>query len=219
MIPKEEIRKNLEDGLPILIYDFDGREEETDMMFYAGVIDWKKIYILRKEAGGLICYATGSEEGKKLGLKFQTDILLNSEYKQLVKLPQYGDKPAFSLWVNHVNTRTGISDNDRALTILKLHEIISELKEDEKSAVKRFYTEFYAPGHVPILLSRGIGERHGHTELSTTLAEYVGLERSVVIAEMLDEGKSLSKEKVIKYARNMGFLLIEGKEILKEVIA
>lgn len=219
MIPKEEIRKNLEDGLPILIYDFDGREEETDMMFYAGVIDWKKIYILRKEAGGLICYATGSEEGKKLGLKFQTDILLNSEYKQLVKLPQYGDKPAFSLWVNHVNTRTGISDNDRALTILKLHEIISELKEDEKSAVKRFYTEFYAPGHVPILLSRGIGERQGHTELSTTLAEYVGLERSVVIAEMLDEGKSLSKEKVIKYARNMGFLLIEGKEILKEVIA
>ncbi|MQL54717.1 3,4-dihydroxy-2-butanone-4-phosphate synthase [Acidianus ambivalens] len=219
MIPKEEIRKNLEDGLPILIYDFDGREEETDMMFYAGVIDWKKIYILRKEAGGLICYATGSEEGKKLGLKFQTDILLNSEYKQLVKLPQYGDKPAFSLWVNHVNTRTGISDNDRALTILKLHEIISELKKDEKSAVERFYTEFYAPGHVPILLSRGIGERHGHTELSTTLAEYVGLERSVVIAEMLDEGKSLSKEKVIQYARNIGFLLIEGKEILKEVIA
>jgi 3,4-dihydroxy 2-butanone 4-phosphate synthase len=35
---------------------------------------------------------------------------------------------------------------------------------------------------------------------------------------MLDEGKSLSKEKVIQYARNMGFLLIEGKEILKEVI-
>jgi 3,4-dihydroxy 2-butanone 4-phosphate synthase len=218
MISKEEIRKNLEDGLPILIYDFDGREEETDMMFYAGVIDWKKIYILRKEAGGLICYATGNEEGKKLGLKFQTDILLNSEYRQLVKLPQYGDKPAFSLWVNHVNTRTGISDSDRALTILKLHEVISELKENEKDAVKRFYTEFYAPGHVPILLSRGIGKRHGHTELSTTLAEYVGLERSVVIAEMLDEGKSLSKEKVIQYARNMGFLLIEGKEILKEVI-
>jgi 3,4-dihydroxy 2-butanone 4-phosphate synthase len=42
MISKEEIRKNLKDGLPILIYDFDGREEETDMMFYAGVIDWKK---------------------------------------------------------------------------------------------------------------------------------------------------------------------------------
>ncbi|BDC19209.1 3,4-dihydroxy-2-butanone-4-phosphate synthase [Acidianus sp. HS-5] len=219
MISKQEIRKNLEDGLPILIYDFDGREEETDMMFYAGAIDWKKIYILRKEAGGLICYATGKEEGKKLGLKFQTDMLLSSEYKQLVKLPQYGDKPAFALWVNHVNTRTGISDNDRALTISKLHEIISELKEDEKDATKRFYMEFYAPGHVPILLSRGIGERHGHTELSTTLAEYVGLEKSVVITEMLDEGKSLNKEKVMQYAKNMGFLLVEGKEILKEMIA
>ncbi|ARM75820.1 3,4-dihydroxy-2-butanone-4-phosphate synthase [Acidianus manzaensis] len=218
MISKEELRKNLESGLPILIYDFDGREEEIDMMFYAGKIDWKKIYTLRKEAGGLICYATGNEEAKKLGLTFQTEMLSNSQYKQLVKLPQYKDEPAFSLWVNHVDTRTGISDADRALTIEKLHEIISMIKTDEKTAKDKFYQEFYAPGHVPILIARGIGKRRGHTELSTTIASYAGLEKSVVIAEMLDEKNSLKKEKALQYSRNMGFLFVEGKEILKEVI-
>ncbi|AWR97179.1 3,4-dihydroxy-2-butanone 4-phosphate synthase [Acidianus sulfidivorans JP7] len=218
MISKEEIRKNLESGLPILIYDFDGREEEIDMMFYAGKIDWKKIYTLRKEAGGLICYATGNEEAKKLGLMFQTEMLSNSEYKPLVKLPQYKDEPAFSLWVNHIETRTGISDEDRALTITKLHDVISMLKNNEKEARDTFYRDFYAPGHVPILIARGLGKRRGHTELSTSIASYVGLEKSVVIAEMLDEKRSLRKEKALQYSKNMGFLFIEGKEILKEVI-
>lgn len=219
MISKEEIRKNLESGLPVLIYDFDGREEEVDMMFYGGVIDWKKIYILRREAGGLICYATGNEEARRLGLEFQTNLLRMSPYKDLVKTPQYKDEPAFSLWVNHIRTKTGISDEDRALTISKLHEVISVLKFNEIEAKEMFYHEFYSPGHVPILVSRGIEKRRGHTELTIALAQYAGLERSVVIAEMLDEKTSMKKEKAIRYSKNMGFLFIEGKEILKEVIA
>ncbi|MBB5253039.1 3,4-dihydroxy-2-butanone-4-phosphate synthase [Sulfurisphaera ohwakuensis] len=217
MIQKSEIRKNLEDGLPILIYDFDGREEEVDMMFYAGRISWKSINLLRKDAGGLICYVTSKEYGQKLGLDFMSNII-REKYPYLAKKPSYGDEPAFSIWLNHITTKTGINDVDRAKTISELHSVISLLNEDEKLAKEKLETEFYSPGHVPVLLSRGIRYRRGHTELSISLLEYVNLEKSAVIAEMLDDGLSLSKEKALRYARHNGFLFIEGKEILKEVL-
>ena len=52
MRDRTELRKQLESGLPVLIYDFDGREEETDMVFYAGSVTWRSVNVLRKEAGG-----------------------------------------------------------------------------------------------------------------------------------------------------------------------
>ncbi|BFH73440.1 3,4-dihydroxy-2-butanone-4-phosphate synthase [Sulfurisphaera javensis] len=216
MILKSELRKNLEEGLPVLIYDFDGREEEVDMMFYGGKITWKSINLLRKDAGGLICYVTTENYGKKLGLDFMVNIV-KEKYPNLAKKPVYGDEPAFSLWVNHVATRTGINDYDRAKTINELHNVISLINQDETLAREKFEKEFYSPGHVPILLSRGLNKRKGHTELSISLLEYVGLEKSAVIAEMLDDGKSMSKEKALRYAKYNGFLFIEGNEILKEV--
>ncbi|MBW9141933.1 MAG: 3,4-dihydroxy-2-butanone-4-phosphate synthase [Candidatus Aramenus sp.] len=219
MTSKEEIRRALESGLPVLIYDFDGREEETDMVFYAGTASWKTIYTLRTTAGGLICYATGNREANALGLKFQTDILrLDPLYKELVKAPSYKDEPAFSLWVNHVETRTGISDADRAKTVQELHNVVQEIGRDPQSAKESFYSNFYSPGHVPVLISRNIRNRRGHTELSIALMEYLGLERSVVFAEMLDEKESLKREKAIAFSKNNGFILIEGKEILKMVV-
>ncbi|MEM4745873.1 MAG: 3,4-dihydroxy-2-butanone-4-phosphate synthase, partial [Metallosphaera sp.] len=184
---RSDLRKNLEAGLPLLLYDFDGREEEVDMVFYGGAVTWKSIRTLRSMAGGLICYATGKEEAEALGIPFQVDLLRsNNELAKLVKRPKYQDEPAFSVWVNHVETKTGISDEDRAITIRKLHEIIKDILKG-KQARDIFYNEFYSPGHVPILISRGIGARRGHTELSITLVEQLGLERSVVFAEMLDE--------------------------------
>jgi 3,4-dihydroxy 2-butanone 4-phosphate synthase len=62
-----------------------------------------------------------------------------------------------------------------------------------------------------------VSKRRGHTELTVALLELLGLPRSGVIAEMLDDGRSMSKEKVVLYARNNGIPFIEGKELLKEV--
>jgi 3,4-dihydroxy 2-butanone 4-phosphate synthase len=219
MLDKLELRKNLESGVPVLIYDFDGREEEVDMMFFGGKISWKSINILRKDAGGLICYVTSSEIGEKLGIKFMSEIV-KQLYPQLSKKPVYGDEPAFSLWVNHVNTMTGINDEDRAKTISELHKVVELIEEEreENDARLKFYNEFYSPGHVPILLSRGLRNRKGHTELTIALLNFAGLPKSGVIAEMLDDGKSMKKEKAMLYAKTHGFLFIEGKEIIKEVL-
>ncbi|MUN28287.1 3,4-dihydroxy-2-butanone-4-phosphate synthase [Sulfuracidifex metallicus] len=213
---KEYLAKRLLSGLPIMVYDFDGREEEIDMVFYGGSVSWKSIYTLRKDAGGLICYVTGKEEGQKLGLNLITDELRNyQKYSRLVKRPVYGDEPAFAMWVNHMSTRTGISDEDRAKTILELHKTIEMLQIDEKEAKEKFFNEFMAPGHVPVLLSRGLNKRRGHTELTSSLMEFLGLKKSVVIAEMLDERYSMKRQKAEIYAKNNDIPLITGKDILE----
>lgn len=110
------------------------------------VITW-----MRKNAGGLICFVTEDSVGKQLGLNFMSDVLRNAGFDGLIKRPGYGDDPAFSIYVNHVKTKTGgIRDIDRALTITRLADVVRMIKEGRNAeAQKIFYGEFYAPGHVP----------------------------------------------------------------------
>lgn len=206
------IKKDLVMGKPVVIYDFKGREEETDMVFYGGAVTWESINILRNDAGGLICYVTGNKEASEMGLRFLTEEWRDHPiYSKLIKRPVYGDYPSFTIWVNHVGVSTGINDFDRAKTIRELHKVV-EMKDDNK--INYFLNNFYAPGHVPILASRGLENRKGHTELVIELADKLGLPRSMVIAEMLDSGRSLSKEKAEKFARTRGIEFIEGKDVL-----
>ncbi|MEM0133917.1 MAG: 3,4-dihydroxy-2-butanone-4-phosphate synthase [Thermoplasmatales archaeon] len=207
------IRKELLNGAPLIIYDFDGREEEADMVLYAGSITWESIYKLRKEAGGLICYVTGREEASKIGLTFLTEEWkYHPVYQNLIKKPSYGDYPSFTMWVNHISTSTGISDADRANTIRELHNLLTDHIDDKKEF---FLKNFYAPGHVPVLASRGMDQRRGHTELVARIAELVNLPRSMVIAEMLGEGHSLNRENAERYASRNNLIFLEGKDIIR----
>jgi 3,4-dihydroxy 2-butanone 4-phosphate synthase len=215
----EKAIRDFKKGKPVLIYDWPTREGEVDMVYYAGLIDHRKIYKLRTKAGGLLCFATNENIAKSLGISLMSDLLERLGYKELsVKKASYGGKSPFSLWVNSVHVRTGISDIDRAMTISQLHKVTSlVVKGDTEQARKMFYSDFYAPGHVPILIAKDIGVRKGHTELAIALAILSGLEPSVVFAEMLDYGHSLSLEKAKKFAENHDLALITGKELLETI--
>jgi len=164
----------LAEGKPVLIHDSADRENEVDIVYRADMITPEVIRSIRKIAGGLICFVTKYEYGKMLGLDLQSRLLKKLALEPLVKLPGYGDEPAFSLWVNHVKVKTGIRDVDRALTIRELAKVVLLLEMGQiDKARELFYSEFYSPGHVPILLGR-VGERRGHTELSLMLAEKLG---------------------------------------------
>ncbi|NPA85777.1 MAG: 3,4-dihydroxy-2-butanone 4-phosphate synthase [Crenarchaeota archaeon] len=209
----EELRESLRSGKPLLLFDFPGREEEVDLVYYAPAVGVAQVYSLRTLAGGLICFATTYEIGKALGLDFAWKALKEAN-PRLVKRPRYGDYPAFSIWLNHVDVRTGISDEDRSLTIRKLAEVVELASSDPEEARRRLEEEFYAPGHVPVLLASSIRERRGHTELSTRLVERLGLVPAVAFAEMLDYGKSMSLKKAEEIARALGFPLVKGDEVL-----
>ncbi|MFH2105919.1 MAG: 3,4-dihydroxy-2-butanone-4-phosphate synthase [Candidatus Micrarchaeota archaeon] len=204
----EKAVSELKKGKMILIYDGDGREGEADLVFGAEFAKPEYVEILRKDAGGLICLAVAKERAGRLGLEFYADILESSNSKlkgMKCNRTAYGDKPSFSISVNHKRVYTGIPDNDRALTI---KEISKTKTKDELVA------NFYTPGHVFLLIGRGIENRKGHTELSLELGKRAGIEM-MVLCEMLGKGNALPKKEIKEYAEKNKLVLIEGKEIIE----
>ncbi|MEB2792879.1 MAG: 3,4-dihydroxy-2-butanone-4-phosphate synthase [Caldisphaeraceae archaeon] len=214
----EEAIESLKRGVPILMYDSSSRESEVDMVFHASKVDAKAIYKLRAEAGGLICFATTWTIAKDLGLIWGDELIAKiPKLKPLTeRLLFYKDRPAFTIWVNHIGVRTGISDKDRSKTIQELYKTVKLYVDGNKvEASKKFIEEFQAPGHVPLLAARELKERRGHTELSIALSFLANMEPATTFAEMLDFGDSLSLEKAKKIAAKNGYILISGKEVIE----
>jgi 3,4-dihydroxy 2-butanone 4-phosphate synthase len=216
----EEAIDTLRDGKFVLVHDDKGREDEIDMVMAAEYITPKNVATMRNDAGGLVCLAISNEITTKLGLVYMHDIIQSLSsiipvFSQLTygKSP-YGDKPSFSITVNHRDTYTGITDIDRALTISKMAEICKKI---DSGGVEEFAKNFRTPGHVPILIaSKGLlEERRGHTELCVYLAQMSKLVPAVVICEMLDSttNKALSINKAKEYADIKEITLLEAGQL------
>ncbi|MBI5224208.1 3,4-dihydroxy-2-butanone-4-phosphate synthase [Candidatus Micrarchaeota archaeon] len=197
-------------GKPIILYDGDEREGEADMIFGAKFASSDLIEKMRRDAGGLICLAISKDSANALGLPFYFELIENyPSLKNLsCKKTAYGDRPAFSLSINHKKVYTGIPDRDRALTISRFSEVL-----DLKNSKELLYDEFYSPGHVFLLISSGLENRKGHTELSIELGKLAGL-TSMVLCEMLGSGTALSKDSARNYAKKNNLAFLEGRELL-----
>ncbi|MBP2029907.1 3,4-dihydroxy 2-butanone 4-phosphate synthase [Methanohalophilus levihalophilus] len=221
------IRKGIEavrEGKMIFIFDSDSREGETDFTIPAAAVTADDVRWMRVDGGGLICVALADDVCEKLGLPFMADVLhdVESEWPAIKSIAEkagdlkYDNRSSFSLWVNHRDTRTGIPDRERALTINKLAEI-SEITRNSNPGNVDFGAEFRAPGHVALLRAApGLMEnRSGQTELSIAMAEIAGISPAMVVCEMLDDstGKALTKEDAKKYAEMHDCVFLGGAEI------
>jgi 3,4-dihydroxy 2-butanone 4-phosphate synthase len=207
----EEAVEKLKSGTFVVIYDGDDREGEADLVIHAKNAKPESIERLRRDAGGLICLSLDAESSNRLKLPFYTDILEASEYeisKMSCSKTAYKDKPAFAIAVNSKKVYTGITDNDRSLTI----KSIAELNEREGNIHEEFMSDFYSPGHIFLLIGRGIENRKGHTELTLELARRAELSGAMVLCEMLGMGKALSKDEARAYAEENGFGFCEGRD-------
>ena len=212
----------LKRGSFVLIHDDTRRENEVDMVIAAEHIKPRDIAIMRNKAGGLICLAISHKITEKLGLMYMRDILRSSARpntifsKIVVDKTPYGDRPSFSLSINHIDTFTGITDVDRALTISKMADVCRKV---DSGGVEEFANSFRAPGHVPLLIASNnlLEERTGHTELSIYLMEIARLVPAVVICEMLDSTthRSLSINKAKNYANKFGIVLVESNQLIR----
>lgn len=213
----------LRNGKMILLFDAEDREGETDLVIPAICITPADVALMRRDGGGLICVAIYGKAADSLGLPFMSDILRSvskNGHKSLISLVEkkgdipYDSRSSFSLWVNHRETFTGITDNDRALTIRKVGETVDKVMKGEKID---FGDEFRSPGHVALLRAATglLNERRGQTELSIELALKAGISPSMVVCEMLDDrtGKALTKEDAIKYSKEKNMPFIEGKDL------
>ncbi|MDI6655028.1 MAG: 3,4-dihydroxy-2-butanone-4-phosphate synthase, partial [Candidatus Hydrothermarchaeota archaeon] len=115
---------------------------------------------------------------------------------------------------------TGITDNDRSLTIRELAKVADNALNGYRPG--EFGRNFRSPGHVVLLRAADnlLLGRKGHTELSVALMELTGLTPVATICEMLgNDGNSLPFEKARKYARKHGLPFLEGKDLIKKFIS
>lgn len=212
----------LKRGNFVLIHDDTRRENEVDMVIAAEHIKPRDIATMRNKAGGLICLAISHKITDKLGLMYMSDILRSSARpntilsKIVVDKTPYGDRPSFSLSINHIDTFTGITDVDRALTISKMADVCRKI---DSGGIEEFANSFRAPGHVPLLIASNnlLEERTGHTELSIYLMQIARLLPAVAICEMLDSTthRSLSINKAKNYANKFGIVLVESNQLIR----
>ncbi len=210
--------ESLKRGEFVLLHDSTGRENEIDMVVAAEFVTPEHVARMRQHAGGLLCIAIENSFAKSLGLRYMHHILdqtfTSVDKEMIMGLAPYGDHPTFSISVNHYQTYTGITDNDRSLTIREMANLYNVENQRNK-----FVSSFKTPGHVPLLIASEnlLSKRQGHTELSVYLSELAGLTPVTAICEMMDADTytALSFEKATKYAKQNGIPFIDGKELIE----
>lgn len=210
----------LKAGKIVMVYDGKGRENEVDLVVAAEHTKPEHISSLRNDAGGLICLAITHEVATKLGLVFMHDMIasfgkINPLFSKLTEgRAAYGDKPSFSISINHRDTFTGITDADRALTITKMASVCKNI---ETTGADEFSKCFRAPGHVPLLIASKmlLQERMGHTELCVYMAKLANITPAIVMCEMMDSNthRSLSLEDAREYSQERGIPLVDAGEL------
>lgn len=210
---------DLRDGKPVLVHDFDDREDEVDMVYAASEMTPNKVARMRNDAGGLVCVAVHPDAAESLGLGYLDEKLADAGDERLVDADlEYDDRSSFAAWVNHRSTRTGVTDNDRSKTIRRVADAVETVLA---GGVFDFPSEFRAPGHVAVLRAHDdlIDGRRGHTEMSIALAEEAGAVPATVVCEMLDDetGGAMSVEDAREYADENDLALLQGEEFARIV--
>jgi 3,4-dihydroxy 2-butanone 4-phosphate synthase len=200
-------------GDPVLVHDADDREGETDLLYPAAAVTPAAVARLRNDGGGLIFVALPAPVADRFDLPFLHEALDHpaNDHSDL----GYDAHPSFSLTVNHRDGFTGVTDDDRALTIRRLGEVSG----DDAYDVDDFADEFRTPGHVHLLRAAAglLDERRGHTELGVSLAREAGVSPAVVGCEMLDDetGGALSAADARAYARRHDMPFAEGAALAR----
>ena len=209
--------ESLRRGEFVLLHDSEGRENEVDMVVACEFATAEHVSRMRRHAGGLPCVALDGAFGRALGLRYMHRILsdsLGGLRGMVMGLAPYGDRPAFSISVNHYTAYTGVTDRDRSLTMRGMADLYSE-----SDPAAKFAASFRTPGHVPLLLAEDglMSRRRGHTEMSVYLAGIAGLKPVMAVCEMLDAEtySALSVAGAERYSKENAVPLIRGSDLVE----
>lgn len=218
----ETALRTLRAGGPVLLYDADGREEEVDLFYAAEHATPAAVRTLRRDAGGLVFLAVDPRVGRALDLPFLQDLYAEdaARHPVLSKLIpndiRYDTRSSFSLTINHRETYTGITDNDRSLTITRFAELSRLAVSGKPDLTNAFGRQFRAPGHVHLCVGadRLLLQRQGHTEIGVALARLAGVVPVLAGCEMLaDNGRALGKADAQRWADANDGVLLEGQVV------
>jgi len=176
----DEAIADIRAGKMIVVTDDEDRENEGDLVAAAELCTTEMINFMATHAKGLICMPMDEALIEKLGLPQMA--LSNTD----------PHATAFTVSIDHVDTGTGISAVERALTARKCTE------PDAKPS------DFRQPGHMFPLLAKdyGVLARPGHTEATVDLMRLAGLKPCGLCVEiMADDGTMMKTPELMEFAK------------------
>ncbi|MBP3271497.1 MAG: bifunctional 3,4-dihydroxy-2-butanone-4-phosphate synthase/GTP cyclohydrolase II [Ruminococcus sp.] len=179
----------LRHGDIIIVTDDESRENEGDMICAAQFATAENVNFMASHAKGLICMPMSEEICERLDLP------------QMSEENTDNHSTAFTVSIDHVNTTTGISAQERGFTARAAACPDSEPED------------FRRPGHMFPLTARknGVLEREGHTEATVDLMRLAGLEECGLCCEIMrDDGTMMRTEELQQKAAewDMRFITI-----------
>lgn len=188
----EEALEALRAGKVILTVDDPDRENEGDLICAAEFATTENVNLMASKAKGLICMPMSHKYIKKLGLS------------QMVAENTDNHCTAFTESIDHIDTTTGISAEERGYTARKC--------VDEASKP----SDFRRPGHMFPLEAKpgGVLERNGHTEATVDLCRLAGLKEVGLCCEiMADDGTMMRTTELKKFAEEYNLVMVSIKEL------
>ena len=177
----------LKNGKLILCTDDPDRENEGDLICAAQFATTENVNFMAKYGRGLICTPMSAELAHRLN------------FPQMVSENTDNHSTAFTVSIDHADTTTGISAEERAYTCRKCAD--PDSKPDD----------FRRPGHVFPLTARhgGVLTRNGHTEATVDLCRIAGLTECGLCCEVMrDDGTMMRTPELQEMAREFGLCFI-----------
>ncbi|MBR1571847.1 MAG: bifunctional 3,4-dihydroxy-2-butanone-4-phosphate synthase/GTP cyclohydrolase II [Lachnospiraceae bacterium] len=187
-----EALEALRAGKMIMVTDDPDRENEGDLICAAEFATKENINFMATYAKGLICTPMSQELADSLGLNPMVDRNTDNH------------ETAFTVSVDHIDTTTGISAEERGFTMQRL--------ADSDSAPG----DFRRPGHVFPLIARkgGVLVREGHTEATVDLMRLAGLKPCGVCCEIMrEDGTMMRTNELQQMADEFGLIFITIEDL------
>ena len=181
-------------GEMVIVVDAEDRENEGDFVCAAGKATPEIVNFMIRHGRGQVCMPILPDVARRLDLPM------------MVEANSTPLGTAFTVPVDHVSARTGITAAERATTITAILDPASRP------------TDFVRPGHLFPLVAKegGVLRRAGHTEAAVDLARMAGLEPAGVLCEILDEqGNRADREALFALAREHGLEIISIEELIR----
>lgn len=188
----EQALEELRAGHLIMVIDDPDRENEGDLICAAQFATTQNVNFMAAKAKGLICTPMSEQVAKHLGLE------------QMVKVNTDNHHTAFTVSIDHVDTTTGISAEERGLTCRKCVDPNTRPEDLRR------------PGHVFPLIARrgGVLTRNGHTEATVDLCRLAGLEQCGLCCEIMrDDGTMMRTAELLDKAEEWGLAVITIKDL------
>ena len=190
----EQALEDLRQGKIILCTDDPDRENEGDFICAAEFATTENVNFMAVHGKGLICMPMSIELCRKL------------MFPQMVTTNTDNHETAFTVSIDHVNTTTGISAEERGFTARMC--VSDEAKPED----------FRRPGHMFPLMAKknGVLERNGHTEATVDLMRLAGLKECGLCCEIMrEDGTMMRTTELLEFAKEHGYTVITVEEIIK----